>query len=208
MKQLLTAAALACAFMVPANNVWAKCTYEHPAKTLIQTTTKKVLDALSTNSANTEDVLKQHVVPNFDWKKMSRWVLGKRQWRNATSEQKDRFIEAFESLIIRTYKTSLKQAAGVDFEVEYLRMCAKNLDRRVTVKARVKQGGKKFAVNFKMHNRMYNKDKKMSEGDKWEAYNVIAEGVSLLLNYRNEFKGVGIEDAITQIQSKNQAAQP
>ncbi len=199
MKQLFTAAALACAFMVPANNVWADCTYDHPAKTLIQTTTKQVLDALSTNSANTENVLKQHVVPNFDWEKMSRWVLGKRQWRKATSRQQARFIKAFESLIIRTYKTSLKQAAGVDFEVEYLRMCGKKLYKRVKVKARVIQGSKMIAADFKMYK---------NEAGEWKAYNVIVEGVSLLLNYRNEFKGVGIEKVISRIKSKNQAAQP
>ena len=209
MKQLFAIFALTCAFLVPANTVWAACTDEHPAKDLIQTTTKKVLDAITTDNANTESVLNQHVIPHFDWERMSSKVLGKNKrgknkWRKkATGDQQalqNRFIEAFQSLLIRTYKTSLKEAAGTDFEVEYLPVCGRKLHKRAKIRARVTQSAKKVAVDFKM-------SKGKRTGNKWKAYDVYVEGISLLANYRNEFKPLTIKQAIAKIKSKNRTAQ-
>mgnify|MGYP003571963356 FL=1 len=203
MKQLFAIVALTSAFLVPANTVWAACTDEHAAKDLIQTTTQKVLDALATNAVDTESILKKEVVPNFDWERMSSTVLGrnslgKSKWkRRATGNQQalqDRFVEAFKSLLVRTYKTSLKEATGPNFKVKYLPVCGKNLDKRkrVKVKARVIQGAKQIAVDFKM-------SKSKRTGNQWKAYDVYVEGISLLSNYKNEFKPLTIEEAITKI---------
>ena len=203
MKQLFAIIALTGAFLVPTNTVWAACTDEHAAKDLIQTTTKNVLDALSANAVDTESIIRGEVIPNFNWKRMSRSVLGKNKqgkskWKQATRQQRKRFVDAFQSLLIRTYKTSLKEATGVDFEVNYLPVCGRNLNKRVKIKARVIQGGKQIAVDFKM-------SKKRS---KWKAYDVYVEGISLLANYKNEFKPLTIEEAITKMTSKNSTTQP
>lgn len=212
MKQLFAIFALTCTFLVPSHTVWAACTKDHPAKDLIQTTTKKVLDAITTDAANTESVLRQHVIPHFNWKKMSKKLLGKRKWKNATRDQRSRFIKAFQSLLVRTYKTSLKEeAVGVGFRVEYLPVCSKKIVKRrdgervvvgerARVKARVVQGAKQVAVDFKMSNTK-------RTGNKWKAYDVYVEGISLLANYKNEFKSLTIEKAIERIQSKNRTAQ-
>ena len=205
MKQLFAVIALTSAFLVPANTVWAACTNNHAAKDLIQTTTKKVLDALATNAVDTESILKQHVVPSFDWERMSKWALGKNKqgkskWKKATRDQRSRFIEAFESLLIRTYKASLNEVAGIDFEIKYLPVCGRDLTKRVKVRARVIQGGNQYSVNFKM-------SKSKRTRNKWKAYDVVVEGVRLLLNYKNEFKPLTIEQAIAKMNSKNQNAQ-
>lgn len=218
MKQLFAIVALTGAFLVPTNTVWAACTDKHPAKDLIQKTTKKVLDALSTNAVDTESILKKEVIPNFNWKRMSRSVLGKNRqgkskWKKATREQRARFIKAFQSLLIRTYKTSLKEAAGINFRVEYQPVCPKDIIKcrrdnkckkigeRAKIKANIIQGGKQFAVELKT-------EKRKRTDYKWKAYDVKVEGMSLLANYKNEFKPLTIEAAITKMTSKNPTTQP
>jgi len=201
MKQLFAILALTGTFLVPSHTVWAACTDNHPAKDLIQSTTKKVLDAITTNSVDTESVLKTEVIPHFDWERMSSTVLGrnsqgKSKWnRRATGAQQalqNRFVEAFQSLLIRTYKTSLKEAAGTNFKVEYLPVCGRKLNKSAKVKARVTQGAKKVAVDFKM-------SKSRRIGNQWKAYDVYVEGISLLANYKNEFRPLTIEQAIAKI---------
>ncbi len=187
MKQLFAFVILV--FML--QNVWA----QHPASNLIETSTKNVLTALSTDSANTEEILKTHVVPHFDFRLMSKWVLGKKKWKKASTEQQERFIHAFQFLLIRTYQTALKEAAGKKFKIRYLPVRARLGAKRIKVKSQIIQGNQKTPIDFNMYQN--------KTGD-WKVYNIYIAGISLLLNYRNEFKRTDIEIAITKLNTKNQ----
>ncbi len=205
MKQLFAFVALVCAFMVPANNtVWAADS-KHPARILIERSISKVQRALSSpNPINTETLIRHYVTPHFNFYKMSKWVIGKKKWKNASRDQRKRFTKAFESLLTRTYKTALNKAVGQKFKVQYYKVRAKSGARYVRVKTKVIQGGQKIRVDYKMYLQRYKYKGKLRE--RWMAYNVYVEGASLLATYRNDFKKVDIEDAIAQLNSKNQGA--
>ena len=51
------------------------------------------------------------VLPYFDFRRMSQWVLGK-YWRTATAEQRERFVVEFRALLVRTYGRALSDYAG------------------------------------------------------------------------------------------------
>ncbi len=187
MKQLF-AAFIISVCLLP--NVWA----EHPARTLIETSTNTVLKAVSTHSTGTADILKIHVIPHFDFKLMSKWVLGKRKWKESSQKQRNDFIKAFQSLLIRTYQTALAEAVGSSFKIKYLPVKSRPKATRVKVNAVIMQGSQKTRITFNMY-----KNKKGA----WKAYNVEIEGISLLLNYRNEFKRVTIDTATAQLNRKN-----
>jgi len=136
------------------------------------------------------------VLPYFNFERMSKLVLGK-NWRNASDVQQQRFVAEFRQLLVRTYATSLVKMAGDGVKIDYLPVKIKK--RHVVVDTEVTQGNNApVAVEYWVAK----KDQKV--------FNVIAEGVSLVNNYRTEFndtiRKMGFEGLINDIKSRNEDA--
>ena len=54
-----------------------------------------------------EEKMNELVIPRFDIVLMSKITLGKSTWTSISENQKNRFVEAFKSLMVRTYMKSL-----------------------------------------------------------------------------------------------------
>ncbi len=142
-------------------------------------------------------------LPHVDMSRVSSLVLG-RHWRTATVAQKHAFAEEFKQLLVRTYATALRELG--DWEVEFPRLRMKPGAQSVLVQSRlIREGAQPVAVDY----RMYRKD------DRWLAYDVKVEGVSLITNYRSSFsrlirqKGIGalIEELAARNDEKTPAAE-
>ncbi|NIQ16394.1 MAG: ABC transporter substrate-binding protein, partial [Candidatus Dadabacteria bacterium] len=57
------------------------------------------------------------VIPHFDFLSMSKWVLGKTNWRSASEEQRSQFVIEFRTLLVRTYAKALLEYS--DEEIVY-----------------------------------------------------------------------------------------
>jgi phospholipid transport system substrate-binding protein len=190
MKQVFTSLAIVGFLMVSTidNNVWATS-----AEDVIRTTTNEVLDA--------PEILKDPKEVGklldkvFSFYLMSKSVLGK-HWKSANKNQKRRFIKAFRDLLIRTYSKALVEAAGKvkKGDVKYF---SKVRGKTTTVFTNVRQKGKK-AIKVRY-------DMRMRKG-KWQVYNVTVAGVSLVNNYRTEFrkkvKKKGLNALIKEIKNR------
>ncbi len=121
------------------------------------------------------ELVNEIVIPNFDFTRMSRWVLGK-YWRQATPEQRQRFENEFRMLLVKTYATSLLEFIDDEFKYPPLRM--KPGAKRVTVRTDVIRSG---AAPVRVEYRLFNGK------DGWKAYDVLVEGISLVANYRSSF---------------------
>jgi phospholipid transport system substrate-binding protein len=157
-------------------------------------------DLYSRDYARLYKMADEKVLPHFDFRRMSQWVLG-RSWRDATPEQKDRFVTAFRDLLVRTYSTALLNYN--DQEIIYLPAARKPVDDEALVKTEVKQGGGQ--PNIPIHYSFYkNKD------GAWKVYDVIIDGVSLVTNYRSlyatKISDKGIDALIAEIVAGNQQA--
>lgn len=170
---------------------------------LVQETASKVLDRLAAQ----QQEMKQHpdrlyalvddlVLPHFDFVRMSKWVLGRRYWTQASNEQKRRFVTAFRDLLVRTYATALLEYTGQKLKVMPLRDDPAQGD--VVVRTEVAQGsGRPVSINYSL----YRKD-----SGEWKVYDVAVEGVSLLSNYRSSFasqiRREGMDALIQQMESR------
>ena len=74
-------------------------------------------DGISQDPARLYLLVEEIVLPNFDFRRMSQWVLG-RNWRTATPQQRELFVVEFRQLLVRTYGSALLEYA--DEELVYL----------------------------------------------------------------------------------------
>jgi len=140
----------------------------------------------------------EKILPNFDFEKVSRLVLGK-NWTNATPEQKTAFQAEFKTLLLRTYATALSKYKNQTIEYKPFRMEA-GADS-ATVKTAIQQsGGDPISVDYSLG----------KKGDDWKVFDIVIEGVSLVTNYRSQFaqeiRQNGLDSLTKKLADKNKAA--
>jgi len=140
----------------------------------------------------------EHVLPHFDFRAMSRTVLG-RNWREATEDQRTNFSSEFRNLLVRTYATALLKYN--DEQIVYLPFRMSPEDRTVTVKSEVRrQDGPPIAIQYSF----YHTDKG------WKVYDVAIEGASLVSTYQSTFAArvqkEGLDALIASLARDNKTA--
>jgi phospholipid transport system substrate-binding protein len=181
--------------------VWAE--KEHPAMELVKQTTQEIRSKIKEEKAAIEkdnerlyDLVDNVVLPHFDFRKMSSWVLG-RNWRKANDQQKQKFTDQFRRLLVRTYSKALYD--NIDQQIDFLPMRGKPDDDDVTVRTEVpQQGGFPIPIEYKMH---------LKNGE-WKVYDVVIDAISLVANYRSSFnqeiKKSGIDSLIASLAERNE----
>lgn len=152
-------------------------------------------------AGNQEKIFKlaeEKILPNFNFDKVSRLVLGK-NWTKATPEQKTAFQNEFKTLLLRTYATALSKYKNQVIEYKPLRLPEGTTS--ATVKTSIVQpGGQPIAVDYSLE----------KGADAWKVYDIVIEGVSLVTNYRSQFaqeiRQNGLDSLIKKLAEKNGAA--
>lgn len=176
---------------------------EHPARRLVMETTERVLErlrqeqeALQADGDRIYPLVEELILPHFDFRRMSAWVLGK-HWRSASAEQRERFTREFQTLLVRTYAGALLEYN--EQEIVYLPFRAAADDRRVRVKTEIMQPG---GVNIPLYYSLYRNDK-----GEWKVYDINIDGISLVTNYRSSFASQisreGIENLLNDLVQMN-----
>jgi len=140
----------------------------------------------------------EKIIPHIDFDEATRLAVG-RAWRQASKEQQQQLVTEFRRMLVRTYSNAISAYEGQTVKVLPLRM--KPDDTDVTVRNQyVRAGGKPVQLDYQMH----------KVGNEWKIYDIVAEGVSLVLTYRSEFDAVvkqqGIDGLIKTIAQKNEPA--
>jgi len=141
----------------------------------------------------------ENVLPNFDFRAMSRTVLG-RYWRTASEEQRARFTAEFRDLLVRTYATALLKYN--DEKIVYLVFRLNPDDRTTTVKSEVRRtdGGPPIAINYSFYH--------TDAG--WKVYDLTIEGASLVTTYQSTYseriQREGLDALIAGLAQDNKAA--
>ncbi|HXM81257.1 MAG TPA: ABC transporter substrate-binding protein [Burkholderiales bacterium] len=172
---------------------------------LVKKVTQDVLDAIKSDkqlaAGDKQKALKlaeEKVLPHIDFEEATRLAVG-RAWAQATPEQKKRLVEEFRKMMVRTYSSAISAYEGQTMKVQPVRM--KPGDTEVTVHNQyIRAGGKPLPVDYVM--------RKTDEG--WKIYDIVVEGVSLVLTYRSEFDAIvkqsGIDGLIKRLSEKNTPA--
>ena len=171
--------------------------------TLVRGTVEEVLVLMkqSTDKRALQDLVEKKVLPNFDFRAMTRLAMGK-AWRDATPAQQKALENAFRALLVRTYTTALAETANVDRTVEVKPAPLKPGEDYVTVRTLVKEPGRPpLSIDYRM----------TLVNQAWKVTDIVAENVSLVINYRGTFgteiSRSGIDGLIKVLEAKNKGAQ-
>lgn len=140
----------------------------------------------------------EKILPNFDFDRVCRMVLGK-NWKAATPEQQASFQKEFRSLLLRTYASALGKYK--DQVIEYKPLHTEPSAQNVSVKTQILQpGGQPIAVDYSL----------VKSDTGWKVYDIVIESVSLVTNYRsqfsNEIRQNGFDSLIKKLADKNNSA--
>lgn len=151
---------------------------------------------IAQNPEHLRTIMRENLLPHVDYKYSAFMVLGN-QARNVPKQQLGEFVNVFREYLVTTYANAMGyyDDQTVAFEP------AGNYDDKkiVTVRALIQDNGKPdIKVAFKVR-----KDRKTNQ---WAAYDMVAEGISLLSSKRSEFESIlrqdGIERVIELMQQK------
>ena len=179
---------------------------ERGPEELVKQVTAEVLDALKSDkklaSGDRQRVLQlaeEKVMPHIDFEEATRLAVG-RAWASASPEQKKQLTNEFRRMLVRIYSNAIQPYEGQTIQVAPVRM--KPGDTEATVHNTFKRSGGGQAVGFDYSMR------KTAQG--WKIYDIVVEGVSLVLTYRSEFdslvKQQGVDGLIKALASKNAPA--
>ena len=112
----------------------------------------------------------------FDFEELSKRALG-RHWAARTPAERKRFTELFTDLLEHNYVSKIESYSGE--KILYLPEQVEG--DTVTVRSRlITQKGAEVPLDYRMQ----------KGGDRWQAYDVLVEGVSLVANYRTQFNSI------------------
>jgi phospholipid transport system substrate-binding protein len=172
---------------------------------LVKKVTQEVLDAIKSDKQlaagdkrRAIKLAEEKVLPHVDFEEATRLAVG-RGWAQATPEQRKKLVTEFRNMLVRTYSNAITAYEGQTMKVMPVRM--KPGDTDVTVHNQfIRPGGKPVLLDYSM--------RKTDSG--WKIYDIVVEGVSLVLTYRSEFDAVvkqeGIDGLIKRLAQKNTPA--
>jgi phospholipid transport system substrate-binding protein len=139
----------------------------------------------------------EKILPHVDFEEATRLAVG-RGWKQASPEQQKKLVTEFKNMLVRTYSNAISAYEGQQMKVMPVRMKPGDTDATVHNQF-IRPGGKPVLVDYSMR----------KTGQGWKIYDIVVEGVSLVLTYRSEFDAVvkqeGIDGLIKRLSAKNTA---
>ena len=152
-------------------------------------------DSLDTDENYLRAKVDELVIPKLDIKLMSKIVLGKKNWTSMSPVLRMRFQQVFRSLMVKTYMKSL-----TSFDGEKIKFLPYKKGKRPDV-ARVQSvyllNEGELSVKYSL---------KLNKSAEWKVYDINIDGISLIKNYRSDFKSHierdGIDSLIEELEDK------
>lgn len=161
---------------------------------LIQTLANNTFASIKANKDKLSDVnvareiIRTELLPYIDNKYAAYKVIGT-NLKDTTEDQRVKFTQAFTEYIIATYADALKKYTNQTIEVQEPGAIE---DKTVSVKVAIKEKGKPdLEVIFKM--------RKNQKTGQWKAYDMVAEGISLLSAKQSELSGLIRDKGVDEV---------
>jgi len=151
-------------------------------------------EELAENREELYQIIDGILLPRFDRKFAAQVVLAK-HWRDATKEQRDRFIEAFYRALLRKYADGI-----LEFDPDMIKVLPFRGDLskpRTRVRSTVTlDDGSTVAVDYEL----------VKRDAGWLVFNVVIEGVSYVRNFRaeldSEIRATSLDAVIARLESE------
>jgi phospholipid transport system substrate-binding protein len=130
----------------------------------------------------------------FDWEETGKRALA-RHWQGRNPPEQKEFSALFADLIERSYIGKIEQYSGE--RIVYAGETVEGDQATVRTKL-ITKSGTEIPIDYRM----------LKEGDRWRAYDVVIEGVSLVSNYRTQFNKIiqqsGYKELINKMKAKQE----
>lgn len=175
------------------SNAVAKTDTRTAAENVIQKMTTRVLQILHHNKGKrvTSAVKKEiteAVIPHVNFSVLSAYIMAV-YWRQMTKQQQQSFEALIKDLLVKTYSTALKDYRGQKITVNGSQVIAKQppiVQVNTTIDG-TKNGN--IPVTYAL----------IEQHHQWKIYDVVVDGVNLVLNFREEFVPIAQESGIPAV---------
>ena len=162
----------------------------------IQQTIQQVLLVVNGPSsqidAERKGMLRDALMPRFDWSEMAQQALGK-HWNNLSGRQYE-FVAAFAEFLGNSYIGKI--GTYKDEKILFVRESIEKTQAQVDTKI-VPGAGEPMSVNYRLH---------QVQGE-WKIYDVVVEDISIIANYRSQFSRIlsrgSFDDLLKRLKEKN-----
>ena len=180
-----------------ATSVWASDV--DVAEKKVVDVTSNIVNLLQTNEAQYNSdtnalnaMVRREILPLIDFDAMSKLTLGQ-HWRTATPQQRERFINAFREMLVKSYAKSMLKYRGA--EIKGVNSVENSKPGYVIVRTVVTpKGAAPVQADYSVRN----------ISGIWKAYNVEIAGINLITNFRTNFtreaSTTGLESLIARIE--------
>jgi phospholipid transport system substrate-binding protein len=158
-------------------------TFAATAKATVETEVGKILEQLKDPAfkqlAKEEQVEKIRSIINkvFNYTELSKRTLG-REWKKFSPKQLQEFEQLFGRLLERSYADRV--LAYTSEKIEFGKETELRKDKVEVESAIITTDNKSIPVHYRM----------VFKNDKWQVYDVVIEGISLVQNYRSQFREI------------------
>lgn len=190
------------AFAVTALFVTQTARAETSPYVLMQQASDKLFADIKSNQAKIKKdpnylrtIVRNDLLPYVQVNYAGSLVLGS-HFKSTTPEQREKFFKAFSDFIEQAYAQVLTAYTDQNIQIEPAKEVGdKNL---VSIRVNIVQNGGQAPIKLDF------KWRKNSKTGEWQAYDMVAEGVSMVVTKQNEWSGIlrqqGIEALTAQIQ--------
>jgi phospholipid transport system substrate-binding protein len=145
-------------------------------------------------SKERRDQLRQILFARFDFPEMAKRALGA-NWRRRTPEEQEEFVRLFTDILERAYADIIESYS--DEKIIYLNERIEGGFADVGSKI-VTGKGEEYSIYYKAH----------MISNEWKIYDVIAENISMVNNYRSQFNRVishsSYEELLRRLRDKSE----
>lgn len=139
--------------------------------------------------------LEQVIAARFDYREMAKRSLPK-QWKALTAAEQKEFVGLFQSFLSASYADKIEGYSGE--QVEYL---SERLEGDYAeVRTKIVSEKTEIPIDYRL----------MSRGGDWFVYDVVADGISLVRNYRSQFDTIiresGYPELVEDLRRKSKEA--
>jgi phospholipid transport system substrate-binding protein len=142
------------------------------------------------------DQLRQILFARFDFTEMAKRALGP-NWRRRTPQEQDEFVRLFSDVLERAYADIIE--SYTDERIVYLYERVDGTFADVGSKIQTSKG-EEYSIYYKAH----------LISNEWKIYDVVAENISLVNNYRSQFNRVisqsSYEELVRRLKDKAEFA--
>ncbi len=177
---------------------------ENP-EVLLQQVANRMVDFLELNKEKLEtdenlakQIVRQELLPLIDLDGLGHRLLKRKIWNELSSNQKQRFTNAFVNHLIDTYAKGLAKYDGHQFE--FLKTEYTTSETTAYIYSQLKsKDNESYSIIYTM--------KQVGEELGWRVIDISIEGIKILQNYREQLKSFELSDGFDALLAKIEGPQ-